>query len=140
MGSRTMRLVIVVDGEMVTGSTVVAFTTILLVNSKAEVLFNCCSGYCCPREKTLDYCSIYVFLRLCELDPAFFEETDISRSWIDDFRNLVGVALQAALVDAESKLSEAKMHKDSMLESKQLQLSRHLKELSQRNDQADKAV
>ncbi|KAH7865402.1 hypothetical protein Vadar_006149 [Vaccinium darrowii] len=44
--------------------------------------------------------------------------------------------LQAALVDAESKLSEAKMQYDSMLESKQLELSRHLKELSQRNDQA----
>ncbi|KAG5544014.1 hypothetical protein RHGRI_016686 [Rhododendron griersonianum] len=44
--------------------------------------------------------------------------------------------LQAALVDAESKLSEAKMQYDSMLESKQLELSRHLKELSRRNDQA----
>ncbi|KAI8550390.1 hypothetical protein RHMOL_Rhmol06G0102500 [Rhododendron molle] len=44
--------------------------------------------------------------------------------------------LQAALVDAESKLSEAKVQYDSMLESKQLELSRHLKELSQRNDQA----
>ncbi|CAL9216019.1 unnamed protein product [Arabidopsis halleri] len=37
---------------------------------------------------------------------------------------------------AETKLVEAKKQYDLMLESKQLELSRHLKELSQRNDQA----
>ncbi|CAN8233973.1 unnamed protein product [Cochlearia groenlandica] len=40
------------------------------------------------------------------------------------------------LAAAEIKLVEAKKQYDLMLESKQLELSRHLKELSQRNDQA----
>ncbi|CAD5313446.1 unnamed protein product [Arabidopsis thaliana] len=40
------------------------------------------------------------------------------------------------LATAETKLAEAKEQYDLMLESKQLELSRHLKELSQRNDQA----
>ncbi|XP_023632721.1 synaptonemal complex protein 1 isoform X2 [Capsella rubella] len=41
-----------------------------------------------------------------------------------------------SLVTVETKLVEAKKQYDLMLESKQLELSRHLKELSQRNDQA----
>lgn len=40
------------------------------------------------------------------------------------------------LITAESKIEEAKKQYDLMLESKQLELSRHLKEISQRNDQA----
>ncbi|XVF39511.1 hypothetical protein PTKIN_Ptkin01aG0040500 [Pterospermum kingtungense] len=43
---------------------------------------------------------------------------------------------QAMLTAAESKLVEARKQHDVMLESKQLELSRHLKEISQRNDQA----
>ncbi|KDP41376.1 hypothetical protein JCGZ_15783 [Jatropha curcas] len=43
---------------------------------------------------------------------------------------------QASLSAAESKLAEAKSQYDLMLECKQLELSRHLKEISQRNDQA----
>ncbi|XP_039049818.1 synaptonemal complex protein 2-like [Hibiscus syriacus] len=43
---------------------------------------------------------------------------------------------QAILETAESKLVEARKQYDVMLESKQLELSRHLKEISQRNDQA----
>ncbi|GMI90952.1 hypothetical protein like AT1G22260 [Hibiscus trionum] len=43
---------------------------------------------------------------------------------------------QEILVTAESKLVEARKQYDVMLESKQLELSRHLKEISQRNDQA----
>ncbi|KAL4332518.1 hypothetical protein GQ457_07G023580 [Hibiscus cannabinus] len=43
---------------------------------------------------------------------------------------------QAILATAESKLEEARKQYDVMLESKQLELSRHLKEISQRNDQA----
>ncbi|KAB1204072.1 Synaptonemal complex protein 1 [Morella rubra] len=43
---------------------------------------------------------------------------------------------QVLLTAAESKLAEAKKQYDQMLESKQLELSRHLKELSLRNDQA----
>lgn len=43
---------------------------------------------------------------------------------------------QALLVAAEIKLSDAKRQHDTMLESKQMELSRHLKEISHRNDQA----
>ncbi|KAM6543913.1 hypothetical protein CsatB_008360 [Cannabis sativa] len=43
---------------------------------------------------------------------------------------------QVLLATAESRLAEARKQYDVMLESKQLELSRHLKELSQRNDQA----
>ncbi|PON61551.1 Synaptonemal complex protein [Parasponia andersonii] len=43
---------------------------------------------------------------------------------------------QVLLTAAESRLAEARKQYDVMLESKQLELSRHLKELSQRNDQA----
>lgn len=42
---------------------------------------------------------------------------------------------QALLAAAESKLVEDKKQYDLMLESKQLELSRHLKDISQRNDQ-----
>ncbi|KAL8515706.1 hypothetical protein ACS0TY_014402 [Phlomoides rotata] len=41
-----------------------------------------------------------------------------------------------SLADTESKLQEAKKQYDHMLESKHLELSKHLKEISQRNDQA----
>ncbi|PHU19818.1 hypothetical protein BC332_10969 [Capsicum chinense] len=44
--------------------------------------------------------------------------------------------IQTSLLAAESKLAESKKQYDQMLESKQLELSRHLKELSQKNDQA----
>ena len=43
--------------------------------------------------------------------------------------------MEGLLVSAESKLSEAQKQYDAMLESKQSELSRHLKEISQRNDQ-----
>ncbi|CAK7347138.1 unnamed protein product [Dovyalis caffra] len=43
---------------------------------------------------------------------------------------------QASLTAAESKLIKEKKQHDMMLESKQLELSRHLKEISQRNDEA----
>ncbi|KAK4348956.1 hypothetical protein RND71_031711 [Anisodus tanguticus] len=44
--------------------------------------------------------------------------------------------IQASLLAAESNLAESKKQYDQMLASKQLELSRHLKELSQKNDQA----
>ncbi|KAL8136937.1 hypothetical protein V2J09_002938 [Rumex salicifolius] len=44
--------------------------------------------------------------------------------------------IQTLLVTAESKFSDAKKQYDSMLDNKQLELSKHLKEISQRNDQA----
>ncbi|XP_058217863.1 synaptonemal complex protein 1-like isoform X2 [Rhododendron vialii] len=68
---------------------------------------------------------------LDEKEQLVLQSTDREKE-LDDQK----AELQAALVDAESKLSEAKMQYDSMLERKQLELSRHLKELSQRNDQA----
>ncbi|KAJ4839896.1 Synaptonemal complex protein 1 [Turnera subulata] len=43
---------------------------------------------------------------------------------------------QASLIMLGKKLAEAEKQHDVMLESKQLELSRHLKEISQRNDQA----
>ncbi|MED6187258.1 hypothetical protein PIB30_074726 [Stylosanthes scabra] len=43
---------------------------------------------------------------------------------------------QSLLTASESKLSEARKQYDQMVESKQLELSRHLKEISLRNDQA----
>ncbi|PWA51978.1 hypothetical protein CTI12_AA457030 [Artemisia annua] len=43
---------------------------------------------------------------------------------------------QKLLAEAESNVAEAKKQFSHMLESKQLELSRHLKEISQRNDQA----
>lgn len=43
--------------------------------------------------------------------------------------------IQALLAADENKLAEAKKQYDLMLESKQSELSRHLKEISQRNDQ-----
>ncbi|XP_042049625.1 synaptonemal complex protein 1-like isoform X3 [Salvia splendens] len=44
--------------------------------------------------------------------------------------------VMASLADTESKLQEAKKEYNHMLESKHLELSKHLKEISQRNDQA----
>ncbi|XP_010269266.1 PREDICTED: synaptonemal complex protein 1-like [Nelumbo nucifera] len=44
--------------------------------------------------------------------------------------------IQSVLAASESKLAEAKKQYDLMLESKQSELSKHLKEISQRNDQA----
>lgn len=40
------------------------------------------------------------------------------------------------LVEAEGNVAEAKKQYEQMLNSKQLELSRHLKEISQKNDQA----
>ncbi|PKA53217.1 Synaptonemal complex protein 2 [Apostasia shenzhenica] len=44
--------------------------------------------------------------------------------------------IQASLIASECRLSEAKKQYDMMFENKQLELSKHLKELSQKNDQA----
>ncbi|CAA7401682.1 unnamed protein product [Spirodela intermedia] len=44
--------------------------------------------------------------------------------------------IQASLISVECRLSEARKQYDLMLETKQSELSRHLKEISQRNDQA----
>lgn len=44
--------------------------------------------------------------------------------------------IQGLLAEAESNLAEAKKQHDQLLENKQLELSRRLKEISQKNDQA----
>ncbi|KZV35122.1 Myosin heavy chain-related protein [Dorcoceras hygrometricum] len=44
--------------------------------------------------------------------------------------------IKASLADAGNNLEEAKNQYDQLLESKQLELSKHLKEISHRNDQA----
>ncbi|XP_077224865.1 synaptonemal complex protein ZEP1-like isoform X2 [Tasmannia lanceolata] len=44
--------------------------------------------------------------------------------------------IKASLATAESTLTDARKQYDLMLEGKQLELSKHLKEISQRNDQA----
>ena len=48
--------------------------------------------------------------------------------------------IEESLSDAETKLSEAKKQYDQMLESKQLELSRNLKEISQKNDQVKSSI
>ncbi|KAL0326231.1 UNVERIFIED_CONTAM: Synaptonemal complex protein ZEP1 [Sesamum radiatum] len=48
--------------------------------------------------------------------------------------------IMASMAETESKLEEAKKQHDHMLESKHLELSKHLKEISQKNDQADKVI
>lgn len=45
--------------------------------------------------------------------------------------------IQESLIDTESRLTEAKKQYELMLESKQLELSRHLKDISQKNDQVN---
>ncbi|KAM7482081.1 hypothetical protein LguiB_006664 [Lonicera macranthoides] len=67
------------------------------------------------------------------------EEIDILRKEIGKLeRHLDSLVeqIQELLVYTESELTDAKEKYDQMLESKQLELSRHLKEISQRNDQA----
>lgn len=44
------------------------------------------------------------------------------------------------LTTAETRLVEANKQCDQMLEGKQLELSRHLKEISQRNDQVFSSI
>ena len=48
---------------------------------------------------------------------------------------LLSLQNQVLLTAAENRLVEARKQYDIMLESKQLELSRHLKDLSLRNDQ-----
>lgn len=47
----------------------------------------------------------------------------------------MNVQVQESLVSAEMKLREAKKQYDLMLGGKKLELSKHLKDLSQKNDQ-----
>lgn len=42
---------------------------------------------------------------------------------------------RSLLTSAESKLTDARKQYDQMVENKQLELSKHLKEISHRNDQ-----
>ncbi|KAG6468286.1 hypothetical protein ZIOFF_072910 [Zingiber officinale] len=60
------------------------------------------------------------------------KEQLLTRTYIDS----MNVQVQESLVSAEIKLSEAKKQYDLMLEGKKLELSKHLKDLSLKNDQA----
>lgn len=53
----------------------------------------------------------------------------------EDLKSYICFQIQALLAATECKLAEARKQYDLMLEGKQLELSKHLKELSQRNDQ-----
>ncbi|KAI3464467.1 hypothetical protein Pfo_021130 [Paulownia fortunei] len=67
-----------------------------------------------------------------EVKDQLFVELKTREKQFDDEK----AKIMASLDDTESKLEEAKKQYDHMLESKQLELSKHLKEISQRNDQA----
>ncbi|KAJ0087205.1 hypothetical protein Patl1_08520 [Pistacia atlantica] len=73
-----------------------------------------------------------------QLQNMLEEKEQLLLQYRDEEKKLEGqiTEKQALLTAAESKLAEAKKQYDLMLESKQLELSRHLKEISQRNDQA----
>ncbi|KAJ0975027.1 hypothetical protein J5N97_016992 [Dioscorea zingiberensis] len=64
------------------------------------------------------------------------QETEAFQNEITRHEQHADSVIQASLAASESKLAEASKQYDSMLEGKQLELSKHLKELSQRNDQA----
>ncbi|CAH9094500.1 unnamed protein product [Cuscuta epithymum] len=66
-----------------------------------------------------------------EKDKLLFELKDREKELGDQ-----KAEIKKSLIDAESKLTEAKKQYDQMLENKQLELSRHLKDISQKNDQA----
>ncbi|KAL8482086.1 hypothetical protein ACS0TY_027710 [Phlomoides rotata] len=76
--------------------------------------------------------------RISELENALGEKDQLvvelkaREKLVDDQK----AEVMTSLADTESKLQEAKKQYDHMLESKHLELSKHLKEISQRNDQA----
>ncbi|GER37763.1 myosin heavy chain-related protein [Striga asiatica] len=80
--------------------------------------------------------------RISELEIALEEKDQLvvdlrtREKQLDDQKAEITIAL----ANAESKLEEARKQHDHMLESKHLELSKHLKEISQRNDQSDQAI
>lgn len=73
-----------------------------------------------------------------ELDTTLKEKEQLIMQNKDKEKHLEDrkTEIEALLATTESKLGEAKKQYDAMLDSKQSELSRHLKEISQRNDQA----
>ncbi|XP_031392918.1 synaptonemal complex protein 1-like isoform X2 [Punica granatum] len=73
-----------------------------------------------------------------ELHNLLLEKEQLILRYIDKERILEEQISenQGLLTEAESKLAELRKQYDVMLESKQIELARHLKELCQRNDQA----
>ncbi|XP_075496834.1 LOW QUALITY PROTEIN: synaptonemal complex protein 1-like [Primulina tabacum] len=76
--------------------------------------------------------------RVSELDIALDEKDQLilelktrEKQWEDQKEEI-----KASLDDAVNNLEEAKNQYEQLLESKQIELSKHLKEISQRNDQA----
>lgn len=95
-----------------------------LIKEKEQLILRCME-----REKKLED-------QLKEVLEALipFYSTEFCRI-LNIFNTFLLLQNQVLLTAAESKLAEAKKQYDQMLESKQLELSRHLKELSLRNDQ-----
>ncbi|KNA22144.1 hypothetical protein SOVF_036680 isoform A [Spinacia oleracea] len=74
--------------------------------------------------------------QLNKLQSVVEEKEQLISQYKDKEKQLDNQNAESQLVTAEGKLGEAKKQYDAMLESKQSELSRHLKEISQRNDQA----
>ena len=98
------------------------------VLNEKEQLYTCSV----EREKTLEdqklqVCSDWIFLNLikwCLVSNISTQQT---------FQSIIQV--EASLAATECQLNEAKKQYDLMLEGKQIELSKHLKELSLKNDQ-----
>ncbi|XP_042445927.1 synaptonemal complex protein ZEP1-like isoform X2 [Zingiber officinale] len=75
---------------------------------------------------------------LSQLHKVLDEKEQLLTSFMEREKQLEEqkAEVQESLVSAEIKLSEAKKQYDLMLEGKKLELSKHLKDLSQKNDQA----
>ncbi|KAF5196286.1 Synaptonemal complex protein [Thalictrum thalictroides] len=73
-----------------------------------------------------------------QLRDTLEEKEQLHLQFIDKEKHLEDQRTEtlASLAVAENTLTEAKKQYDLMLESKQMELSKHLKEISQRNDQA----
>ncbi|KAG9159853.1 hypothetical protein Leryth_007866 [Lithospermum erythrorhizon] len=93
------------------------------------------------QKKEIEKCKEQLVLleqQIIQLSSALEEKDQLVIDLEDKKKQLEGqkTETQTSLLDAETKLTEAKKQYDQMLECKQLELSRHLKEISQRNDQA----
>ncbi|KAK4391128.1 Synaptonemal complex protein 1 [Sesamum angolense] len=75
--------------------------------------------------------------RVVELENALEEKAQLAMELKTREKQLEDqkAEIMASVAETESKLEEAKKQHDHMLESKHLELSKHLKEISQRNDQ-----
>ncbi|KAJ3679592.1 hypothetical protein LUZ60_017603 [Juncus effusus] len=104
---------------------------ILEDRTKEEESFNC---EVTKRDKQLEELEN----EMNQLKIALDEEKQFRSALIEKERELESQKSQikASLDSTESQLNEAKRQYDKMLEIKQLELSKHLKDLCQKNDQA----